>query len=97
MLFADADSLSSWKTIIHQPFFGSATSTTPITCGLQYKVYDTVLDTGKYAPVRVKGEVSLEAGLAKGLPKGFHVSRAEGARFDVAFLERRYLDCSAMA
>ena len=89
--------LPSFKAVLNQPFFGNPTSPTPVTCGYQYKFYDTVTTTGKYAPVEIKGPVSLEGGVVKEFPKGFDLKKAKGARFDVAFLEKNYLNCSQQA
>lgn len=79
--------------MLNQPFFGNPIPPSPVTCGVQYKFYDTVVTKEEYAPVRIKGHVSLEGGIVNDFPHGFDVEGLEGARFDVAFLEKNYLDC----
>lgn len=69
----------------------------PVTCGVQYKFYDTVLTKGLFAPVGTKAHVKLSGGVAKEFPAGFNVKKAKGARFDVAFLEKNFLNCTDLA
>lgn len=91
------DGPHSWQTILNQPFFANPAPPGFVTCGVQYKFYDTVVTTGKYAPVKIKGPASLEGGVVKELPDGFNEKKAKGTRFDLAFLEKNYLNCSELA
>ena len=86
-----------WKTVLNQPFFANPTPPTPVTCGVQYKFYDTVLTTGEYEPLWIEGHASLEAGVARELPRGFDVEGVKGTRFDFAFLEKNFLKCEEVA
>ncbi|KAL9607944.1 MAG: hypothetical protein Q9167_007195 [Letrouitia subvulpina] len=101
-VFTDIGKLSKkrfdfWKNVLNQPFFGNPVPPSPVTCGFQYKFYDTVITKGKYAPVRVKGHISLEGGIVNDFLHGFDVKESEGTRFDVAFLEKNYLNCQDLA
>ena len=46
--------------------------------------------------MEINGPVGLEAGVVREFPRGFDLKRAKGTRFDVAFLEKNYLNCSQL-
>ena len=92
-----AVAIHSWKNVLNQPFFANPKPPTPVTCGVQVKFYDSPITTGQFAPVKIKGPVSLAKNLVKELPEGIDEKGAKGARFAVAFLERNFLDCKELA
>ena len=89
--------LCSWKSALAQPFFGHPIPPVPVTCGAQYRFYNTSLTTGQYAPLLESADLTLQASMIKELPQGLQKKSLKGARFDVAFIEDNYLNCKDLA
>ncbi|KFY63313.1 hypothetical protein V496_04027 [Pseudogymnoascus sp. VKM F-4515 (FW-2607)] len=80
--------LDFYVNVTNQPIFADG-----VKCDQQITLFNTTLSKGAYAPVGLKGDISISAPY---LPSDSTFKNVFGLKVDVAFIENNFLECQSL-
>lgn len=84
------DAVNSYKNITNQPLFGSGAE--PV-CDHFIQLFNTSVSAGQYAPVPIRGTVSV---LPPFFPEATTFENVYGLKMDSSFVEYNIVDCASL-